>query len=186
MRKFITVLVIAMASVIGASAQVADGEIVEGMKYRQLKRIYDHKDYSESLYDRYYPVGAGVASFFVPGLGQMLSREVGRGFAWFGAAAAAYIITGVGNVYASSGEYYGLEELADVGAAMSLVGGLSLVTIDICAIVDAKRVAKVKNMYEQDLRRKHALSCEFHPSVNYIQTSAGLQPTAGFTLALKF
>ena len=63
---------------------------------------------------------------------------------------------------------------------------VSLLTIDICAIVDAVRVAKVKNMYEQDLRKKYTFDVDFHPSVNYIQTANGVQPTAGLTLALKF
>ena len=51
---------------------------------------------------------------------------------------------------------------------------------------DAVRVAKVKNMYEQDLRKKYTFDVDFHPSVNYIQTADGIQPTAGLTLALKF
>ena len=90
MKRFIIILAIAMASALGASAQVANTELTEGMKYKQLKHMYNYKEYSETMYDRYSPAGAGIASFFIPGLGQMISREVGRGFAWFGGAAAAY------------------------------------------------------------------------------------------------
>ena len=127
-----------------------------------------------------------LTAFFIPGLGQMISREVGRGFAWFGGAAAAYFVTGVGGIFAGSGQYYGETQLENTGAIIGLVGMLSMLTIDICAIVDAVRVAKVKNMYEQDLRKKYAFDVDFHPSVNYIQTADGVQPTAGLTLALKF
>lgn len=186
MKRFIIILAIAMASALGASAQVANTELTEGMKYKQLKHMYNYKEYSETMYDRYSPAGAGIASFFIPGLGQMISREVGRGFAWFGGAAAAYIVTGVGGVFAGSGQYYGETRLENTGAIIGLVGMVSMITVDICAIVDAVRVAKVKNMYEQDLRKKYAFDVDFHPSVNYIQTADGVQPTAGLTLALKF
>lgn len=186
MKRFIIILAIAMASALGASAQVANTELTEGMKYRQLKHMYNYKEYSETMYDRYSPAGAGIASFFIPGLGQMISREVGRGFAWFGGAAAAYIITGVGGACVSSGQYYGESQLENTGAIIGLVGMVSMITVDICAIVDAVRVAKVKNMYEQDLRKKYAIDVDFHPSVNYIQTADGVHPTAGLTLALKF
>ena len=186
MKRFVIILAIAMASALGASAQVANAELAEGMKYRQLKRMYNYKDYSETIYDRYSPAGAGIASFFIPGLGQMISREVGRGFAWFGGAAAAYIVTGVGGVFAGSGQYYGEPQLENTGAVIGLVGMVSLLAIDICSIVDAVRVAKVKNMYEQDLRKEYSFDVDFHPSVNYIQTANGVQPTAGLTMALKF
>lgn len=38
-----------MASVVGASAQVANAELVEGMKYKELKHMYDFKEYSFDL-----------------------------------------------------------------------------------------------------------------------------------------
>jgi hypothetical protein len=186
MKRFIILIAIAMASALGASAQVADTELVEGMKYKQVKHMYNYKEYSETMYDRYSPAGAGIASFFIPGLGQMISREVGRGFAWLGGSLAAYILTGVGGVVTSSGEYYGESQLENTGAIIGLVGMVSMLTVDICAIVDAVRVAKVKNMYEQDLRKKYSFDVDFHPSVNYIQTANGVQPTAGLALALKF
>ena len=59
-------------------------------------------------------------------------------------------------------------------------------TVEIWSIVDAVRVAKVKNMYEQDLRKKYSLDVDLYPSVNYVQTSGGVKPTAGLSLALKF
>ena len=75
--------------------------------------------------------------------------------------------------------YYG------VGMYMAILGAASLVTIDICAIVDAYRVAKVKNLYDQSIRAPK-YSLELHPSVDYIRMADGVQPTAGLSLALKF
>ena len=69
---------------------------------------------------------------------------------------------------------------------MGLVGSVAQLTIEICAIVDAVRVAKVKNMYEQDLRKQYSFDVDFYPSVNYVQTAGGVRPAAGLTLALKF
>ena len=84
-----------------------------------------------------------------------------------------------------SGIYHNSEELENYGVILTLVGFTSLLAVDICCIVDAVRVAKVKNMYEYDLYKK-LYSLDLHPSVNYILTPTGTQPTAGFTLALNF
>ena len=186
MKRLIMIIAVAMASVFAASAQVAKTDLSEGMKYKQLKSMYNYKDYSESLDDRYNPTTSAVASFFIPGLGQMISKEVGRGFAWLGGAAGAAFVTGFGNGTIEAGRYYEDTSMENIGAVVCLVGAVSLLTVEIWSIVDAGRVAKVKNMYEQDLRQKYALDIDLHPSVNYIKTATGVQPTAGFTLALNF
>ena len=53
-------------------------------QYKQNKLNYNHKQYSFQKGDRYNPTIAGVASFLIPGLGQAVSGEVGRGVAFFG------------------------------------------------------------------------------------------------------
>ena len=186
MKKLFFVLAIAMASVFAASAQVANTELVEGMKYKEIKHLYNHKDYVETNEDRYTPVGSGIASFFIPGLGQMISREVGRGFAWFGGAVASYAVTGIGNAFSVSGTTLGNPGLTTTGSVITLVGAASLLAVEVCSIIDAVKVAKVKNMYEQDLRKKTAFNFDCYPSVNFVQTANGAQPTAGLTFALKF
>ena len=69
-----------------------------------------------------------------------------------------------------------------------LMGIAGLLAIDICSIVDGVRVAKVKNMYMEDLRKSgyYGLDVDLYPSVNYVHTASGIQPTAGMTLALRF
>lgn len=152
--------------------------IVPGMKYKVLKPMYNYREYTPTLVDRYSPAWSGVASFFIPGLGQMICGEVGRGFAWLGGSVGCSIIAGVGS---------GLAAYGSVGGAVTcLVASAGVLALDICAIVDGVRVAKVKNMYEQDLKKMYALDVDLYPSVNYIQLASGVQPTAGFTLAMRF
>lgn len=202
MKKFLVFIAIAVASSVAASAQVKDNaenslsytsrepveNIVMGMKYKEIKKLYNHKEYTETLEDRYSPGWSGAASFFIPGLGQMISREVGRGFAWLGGAAACSLVYGLGTGLELMGEEDGNSKMENTGTILSMAGSLALITVDVWAIVDAVRVAKKKNMYEQDLRKTYAIDVDvnLHPSVNYIQTANGAQPTAGFTLAMKF
>lgn len=155
-----------------------------GMKYKELKNIYDYIDWRSGFGDRYNPAVMGVCSWLIPGLGQMISGEVGRGLGWLGGTLGCSVIIGVGG--GLSALAYGEDEgLGIAGFVLSLTGSLAMVAVDICAIVDACRVAKVKNMYEQDLKKMN-YSLELHPSVDYIRMANKVQTTAGFTLAMKF
>lgn len=171
-----------------AERQPLDGLRV-GMKYKELKNIYNPRDWYSGIGDKYSPALMGVCSWIIPGLGQMISGEVGRGFGWLGGTVGCSILMGVGAglmaegaydyvEYDEGGEYY-------AGVALTIVGSLGLLAVDICAIVDACRVAKVKNMYEQDLRKMN-YSLELRPSVDYVKMANRVQPTAGLTLAMKF
>lgn len=162
-------------------------DVISEMKYKDLKRIYDYRKWNKSSADRYSPALMGLCSFIVPGLGQVVCGEAGRGVGLFvgtvGSAAVAALganmYTKYTNDHSVNTGYYG------VGLYMMMLGAASLLTVDICAIVDARRVAKVKNMYDQAWK-KHGCSLELHPDVNYIRIADGYKPTAGLTLALKF
>ena len=168
----------------------ADG-IRVGMKYKELKHIYHYRDWYSGLGDKHNPALMGVCSWLIPGLGQMISGEVGRGFGWLGGAVGCSVLMGIGAgvnagaYYYDGYDYYYDEGTAIAGSVLLLAGSLALLTVDICAIVDACRVAKVRNMYEQDLRKMN-YSFELHPSVDYIRMANRVQPTAGLTLAMKF
>lgn len=150
-----------------------------GMKYKELKNIYNYSDWYSGLGDKYNPALMGVCSWLIPGLGQMISGEVGRGFGWLGGSIGCSVLLGIGSNYAVS------EPSWELGPILMVAGSLALLTVDICAIVDACRVAKVRNMYEQDLRKMN-YSLELHPSIDYIQMANRVQPTAGLTLAMRF
>ena len=154
--------------------QMSSLAVAPMMKYKEMAKVYDYRLYQKSLYDRYSPAGSGVASFFIPGLGQMICGEWGRGFAWLGGHVGCYMLTGISAISES-----------DTLVLMSIAG---LLAIDICSIVDGVRVAKVKNMYMEDLRKSgyYGLDVDIYPSVNYVRTTSGVQPTAGMTLALRF
>lgn len=168
------------------------------MKYKQLKTMYDYKAYNPTPYDRYSPAWSGVASFFIPGLGQMVCGETGRGFAWLGATFGCYMVTSLGtslivggaynDYYTDSGDHYVEENTGNVvvGLLMAYVGAIGAMSVDIASIVDAVRVAKVKNMYEQDMRSQYSFDVNLYPSVNCVRTPTGVQPTAGLTLAMRF
>ena len=156
--------------------------IVPNMKYKQLKELYNPKEYVSTVGDRYSPGWSGVASFFIPGLGQMICGEVGRGFAFLGGAIGLPLVGGI--IAGSSVDDYGdPTEGAAIAALITYVGAIAF---DVWAIVDGVRVAKVKNMYNQDLRKLSSVDIDLYPSFNYVKMGNGLQPTAGFTLAMKF
>lgn len=200
MKKILFIIAAALLSSFAASAQVmnldayplsyTDNEPAEGievgMKYKEIKKIYDYNMYQETLYDRYNPTLSGIASFFVPGLGQIVSGETGRGFAWWGGSLACAFTYGIGYMVQVSAAISGSSTTENIGTVISAAGALALLTVDICAIVDAVRVAKVKNMYEQDLRKMHSINLALRPSVNQIQTANGTQTTAGLTFAMTF
>ena len=156
--------------VIGQTPPMA---VTPDLRYRDMAKLYDFRHYTRSVYDNYSPAGSGIASFFIPGLGQMLCDEWGRGFAWWGGSVGCYLVTCVA-------------ALSDAPMLM-LMSAAGLLVVDIAAIVDGVRVAKVKNMYLNDLRAAgYAFDVDLYPSVNYVKTNTGVQPTAGLTLAFKF
>lgn len=145
------------------------------MKYREIRKLYSPKMYTRGLVQNYNPGWSGVASYFIPGLGQMVCGEVGRGFAFLGGAAAGFTLLMTGSAMD-----------ADSGALIGLVGLAGYLTSHIWSIVDAVQVAKVKNMYEQDLYRTYSLKMDMYPSVQCVKTPSGLKPAAGMTFAVRF
>lgn len=166
------------------SLYYSDREPVENirpnMKYKELKTLYNHKEYTPGLADRYSPGWTGVASAFIPGLGECINGEWGRGIGKFLGSAT---LTAIGN-NCRINSYHDANWETDV--AVAVVCYAAALGIDIWSIIDAVRIAKVKNMYGQDLMRTYSLEMDLFPSVNYVQTENGIQPTAGLTFALRF
>ena len=76
MKKIIALLATVVLGCNLLNAQVAP-------KYRELKKTYNPPEYVKMSTDPYSPIWAGAASFLMPGLGQMVCDEVGRGIAFF-------------------------------------------------------------------------------------------------------
>lgn len=146
------------------------------MKYRELHTLYDHRDYTRSFTDRYSPAWTGVASALIPGLGQCINGEWGRGLATF-----------FGNValmsFAQSNCY---EDASEVTQGFAVACYAAAVGLNIWSVVDAVRIARVKNMYEQDLRQTYSMNIDLYPSVNFVKVGNSFRPIAGFSFALNF
>ena len=76
------------------------------------------------------------------------------------------------------------------GAGWLVLSSACLLTVDIAAIVSSIQVAKVKNMYEQDVRRLSACDFKLSPYIAldpYTKTASGPNvPVIGLSLALEF
>ena len=163
----------------------ADG-LRPGMKYKELKTIYNHSEYISQLSDRHSPGWSGVASFFIPGLGECINNEWGRGLGKFFGNYALITAGYICSIYAANSPAYIAGGTISTCVYAALACYAAAIGIDVWSIVDAVRIAKVKNMYEQDMRSLYAFDIDLYPSVNYIQSVNGVQPTVGFTLAMRF
>lgn len=151
-----------------------------GMRYKDYSGFYRVSAYQHMPGDRYSPALSGVCSFLIPGLGQMVSGEVGRGLGWFLGSVAIYTL---GSIWLTNAE--------EAGAAIAgaVVFPVSLFTVEICNIVDAVRVAKKKNMYLRDIQNMSSVSLNMSPyfSLNdNVPGSNQKNPTIGLKLNLNF
>ena len=149
--------------------------IHDRMVFAQYKNLYNPSFYIPEYGDPYSPGWCGLASFLIPGLGQGIAGEWGRGLAFFGAHIA---ISTPAVLLSSSTDGWS----AYVGLALLLAN-------DIYSIVDAVRVAKIKNMYIQDIRKQSAyLDINLYPSFTLApaETVGSLVPVTGLTLSLSF
>ena len=170
MKRFILVLAALLIGYV-ASAQYQE-KIEPGMKYKELKEYYNYKDYVKEPDQAHSPVGVGIASYLIPGLGEMICGSGWRGAAFMGGWLACHFVSLVGIAELSDAIYY------------SGIAGAQALRIISC--IDATRVAKVKNMYKRDLKGMYALDVDLYPSMNYMKTAEGIQPISGLTLAVRF
>ncbi|MBS3770958.1 MAG: hypothetical protein KGY70_14765 [Bacteroidales bacterium] len=69
---------------------------VVNAQYAVNKTKYDYRNYEYEKGDPYDPGVAGITSFILPGLGQTISGEAGRGLGFFGGYAGCWLIFGMG------------------------------------------------------------------------------------------
>lgn len=193
--------IVILLATVALMATSLSAQVVPGMKYRDLKDIYGSRVYVKSNVDPYSRFWSGLASFAVPGLGQMICGETGRGLAVLGGSAALSMVnSAVARKYLSyaqkdadghhikgeNGWYVFTDEQAAKKWGYTLLGtAMTSLVYDIWNICDARKVARVKNMYYQDLQGR-AVEFNLYPTVNYAMTSNGTQPVAGMTLSLQF
>ena len=155
-------------------------EIRPGMKYREYKDLYYAGNYVRLPGDPYSPALLGIASYFVPGLGQAVAGEWGRALRFFGGCL-------LGGIVPAALAGYKDGAFLEAGLLLYITGYL---TCDIWSTCDAVRVAKIKNMYYQDLRQQRAAMDwkiePFFAAAPKSGSAARTTPTAGLSLRITF
>ena len=160
-------------------------KVSEGLNYSQYKDFYDKRYYVSQPGDPYSPGWAGVASFFIPGLGQGVAGEWGRAAWMIGVNIGLGIVTILSQQSFTNYITYYNRPFPLVYFA-SLAGRLAF---GIWTITDAVKIAKIKNMYNQDIRGLR--TAELHFSVSPFVTPTQLsenstQAVMGLSLTLSF
>ncbi len=127
--------------------QTSHDRFAQSDRYKDLKEIYDWRQYTYSPIDRRNPGWCGFASFVIPGLGQAINNEWGRAIGFFLGSTIAG--TSMNNFIRDSYiDYYPYWKY-DVYKAVAF-GAITL-GLDIWSIIDAVRITKVKNMHYRSL-----------------------------------
>ena len=192
MKRIILIAILALAAGFSANAQYAQKQ-----SYKELKEIYNFRVYHEHESDPYNAAMAGLFGFFTPGVPQLVMNEPLRGAIFFGGSAlcfylmedAAEELNKITAINSEGQAYYTDTDKADKYTKV-MIGALAVdLGIAIWSCIDAKRVAKVKNMYYQDLYgRQAAVKMNVEPFLSYTPStvSGSVQPTAGLSMKLSF
>lgn len=174
-------------------------------KYKELKKIYSKQDYKKTSGQPYSPFVAGLGSWFIPGLGQLYDGEGGRALGVFLGSCALGITTGV--TYYNhlldmqkwlEGQGHSLDE-GDIdtsnldystyptGSAYKYFLMLGIDAIyNIWNIIDARKIAKIKDAYWQDCMGYSAVTLKLDPYFAFTPSSTGIQPVSGLSLKINF
>lgn len=150
-------------------------------QYKINKYKYDPRTYTPQMGDPYNPTVAGLASFLIPGLGQMVSHEGGRGVAFLVGTVGLYVIA-IAN--APTGvDYYG--NVIGGNPQVAIIASIGTIVVGIASIVDAVKVAKVNNLALRD-QQNTSLQLEVKPFVKSSIDGYNFQPNGGLTFSLRF
>lgn len=159
--------------------------VSEGMRYRDYKKLYNYRNYTRQFGDPYNPTLSGVASWLIPGLGQGICDEWGRGAAIFGGYVA--ISLGWAATIVTTATYNPYNNTYTANPSTLLLTTALLATYNIWNIVDAVHVAKIKNMYYQDLHGEHAnVRLGITPYITYLNTPETSSPALGLSFGMSF
>lgn len=153
--------------------------IKPGMNYGLLKKIYDRRNYMPEEDDRYSLGLCGAMSFLVPGVGQIICGEPGRGIAQLAGS-----LTALAGSEALMMVYDGDEGTQWLVGSYICIG-LAL-AIDVHSIVNAVHMAQIKNMYNQDLRTMKSVNVSFVPVVAPVRFGNDSKPYVGMSARIVF
>lgn len=168
MKKFILITLVVLLYANTTNAQ-----------YKVNRTIYNYRAYSYEAGDPYNPTLCGVLSFIIPGVGQMVAQESGRGAAFLVADIGFTIIYFIGTVQMGNDP----AELNGAGAV--LIGAAGILTTTIWATVDAVRVAKVNNLAWRD-KNNTGFNLQLEPFVLPLNTNNSTEAQIGLCLRINF
>ena len=156
-------------------------------QYRALKKKYDYHLYSYKPGDPYNPSTAAFASLFIPGLGQMICGEGRRGTGYLLGCTGCFVISFAGIVHTASADESdaNFSQVQTTSMIMYLGGLAGSVAFWISSIVDAPRVAKVKNMALRD-KKKVPTNLSIRPYLNFQPYPAEKKAIPGLSVNIKF
>lgn len=115
-------------------------------QYRVNKKQYNPKSYVYKVGDPYNPFASGLVSFFVPGLGQMLTGERERGVCFLTGYVGFTTIGCVGIFQYLDDNLFENEVLDPSGEIFMRIGFGGVMLLKVWSAFDAVRVAKVNNL----------------------------------------
>lgn len=161
--------------------------VTEGMRYKDYKDLYNYRKYKPQPSDSYNPTLAGVASFLIPGLGQGLCDEWGRGLAFFAGHALFIMSFCTSEAIGTAFDQFEAGEASSKSISTVATGIALWLAYDIWNTVDAIHVAKIKNLYYQDLKGRQAyIQMDVSPCLTYIHTPETNAPALGLSLNIGF
>ena len=115
-------------------------------QYKTDRKNYSIKNYRYQVTDKYHPSIAGVASFAIPGLGQIYCNENKRGLIFTSTYTSGLLLMISGGMIDLSYNSIARNNKSNYGRGMIVGGAILSTSVQIWSIVDAVRVAKFKNM----------------------------------------
>lgn len=147
------------------------------------KNTYNSRDYSSQYDDPYDPFLCGLASYFVPGLGQIIADETGRGLMFTAAFASSLAVSMVGITHLMFEDPFQNGSGPRPGVYMFAGGMVAGVVTQWWSVADAVKVAKINNMAYRD-RHGKAYKIEILPfCLNNIAYATKVAP--GATLKIR-
>jgi hypothetical protein len=184
MKKTILTLSLFAVSISSIFAQYSD------LSYSEKKSLYNYRNFQPQYGDPYIPALSGVASFFIPGLGQMICDETNRGLAFLGGYLGSTVLYVVGAIELtnslSASEDPSFNRASTRGSGKMILGLIGMGISSIWSIVDAVQVAKVNNLYFRDQIKKASFDLELNPYIDQLSINNTVTNPIGLSLKATF
>jgi TM2 domain-containing membrane protein YozV len=156
-------------------------------QYRINKHKYDYHRYIYQPGDPYNPGSATFASLVVPGLGQIISGETGRGLGFMARCGLSLGCSFAGLMVVSNSDERDPDffQKQRLGATLYLAGIGSALINWIWGIGDAGKVAKVNNMALRDRKNKSG-TLSIRPYLYFPSHPVNKNILIGFSLNVNF